>query len=252
MRLSGSHPDFVFEWPGLLAAFGHQEEQRQTVRFVVPPSIASGFESLVLSPAVGALSTLSGNLVLHGSAVELDGEATVVLAEAGGGKSSVTALLCHAGARILSEDVCALTKFEDSDFRCFSGIHELRLRTTNLWLADLSDLVRSTPHADGRVVLRPRPSTLAACPVKTIAVIRLDRSAQEVSINTISATRATALLMSFQRTPVVSSHPLAIQMFDQAAQIASQVRMVVVTVPWSEANRSSRLGSELLQQLISG
>jgi hypothetical protein len=247
MRIAGAHPNFLIEWPGLLAAHVHQTEREGSIRFLIPPSVPQGFESLLMSPSIGALATLSGRMVLHGSAVELDGEATILLAEAGGGKSSVTALLCNGGARILSEDVSVLTSSEGSVIRCFSGVHELRLRNTNLWLADLPGFSRPSTHADGRVVLRPEPTAQTDCPVKTITVVRLDRSAQKISIDTIPAAKAVAWLMLFQRTPIVPTHPLAVQMFDQAVRIASQVQMAMLTVPWSEHHRTVGLAAQLVQ-----
>ncbi len=249
MRLVGTHPKFFVEWPGLMSASIDHLQTHTSLRFALPPSVPPGFESLLLSPAIGALATLNGNLVLHGSTVEIDGDATVLLAEAGGGKSTVTALLCHAGAHIISEDVSVLSNVAKDATQVFSGIHELRLRDTNTWLAELAGLRQSEPHPDGRITLRPIATVRTSSQVKTIAIVHLDRNVQKVEITPVSPIRSVASMMMFQRTTVQSTHPLARQMFDEAVRASSNTRMVVLTIPWAESKRTAQLADEILECL---
>lgn len=58
--------------------------------------------------AMAALLQQNKMLVLHGSAVELNGKAYVIIGGKGHGKSTVTAALIERGYRLLSDDVTAL------------------------------------------------------------------------------------------------------------------------------------------------
>jgi hypothetical protein len=253
MRVSGGNPTYVIEWPGLLAAKIDAQQSPSALQFAIPPIVPATFESLLISPAVGVLATLEGNLVLHGSSVEINGKAVTLLAEAGGGKSSVTALLCHGGARLIAEDVstlrCSDQDSVDQGVSVYSGIHEIRLRTTNAWISSLAGLPHSRHDVDGRIVLSPQPTERSRTAVQAIALVQLDRHATAVSTATVSPTHAVALLLMCQRTSIVSSHPLAIAMLDRAVRVVSKVQVKVLTVPWDESRRTGALGHELMEQL---
>jgi hypothetical protein len=249
MKVSGQDSEFLVEWPGLLSACLSRSSAASELRFRVPPTVTPNFESLLISPAVGTLSMLNGNLVLHGSTVAIDGSGVVLLAEAGGGKSSVTAMLCSAGGHIVSEDVSVLTSMSTGETEVFSGVHELRMRDTNTWITELPGLNTAGAHADGRIVLRPRATQRPQTSVKTIAVVQLTHDARSVTAIPIPPTRAVATLMAFQRTPVLATHPLAATMFDAAIKTVSRVNVIALMIPWSIARRTPLLAEELRESL---
>lgn len=62
----------------------------------------------LLGPVIAILMHRLGSLVLHGSAVELDGEAAIFLGDKGAGKSTTAASLVAAGHPLLADDVVAV------------------------------------------------------------------------------------------------------------------------------------------------
>jgi hypothetical protein len=245
MRILGRQDRVLVDWPGLLSAVISDNTE---IEFRVPPTVKEGFESLCLSAAVGALAMVQRGLVLHGSCVEFGGHAFVLLARSGGGKSSVGALMCSAGAALVSEDICKFTYGSDG-IRVESGVHEIRLRDTTPWLTQLPNVVLVRPHIDGRAVIRPNVSVNTTALIRRIAVVNLDRSAHHVSVESLSPHIAIPMLLGAQRCPPISGSDLAPVMFESVIELFSAVGCVVVTVPWSEDKRNPGLGAALLEAL---
>lgn len=63
----------------------------------------------VLGSGFGVLQMQRGRLPIHGSAVEIDGRAMVIVGNSGAGKSTATAALVQRGVRYLTDDVAAAT-----------------------------------------------------------------------------------------------------------------------------------------------
>jgi hypothetical protein len=137
-----------------------------------PGRTPSDFAIFLMGSAFGALLHQRGCLVLHGSAVEVNGEAVLFCGASGAGKSSLAAALAAAGRRLVSDDVCAI--------RVRNGIPTLFSdgRALKLW-ADVVDHMRVLP---GEPVRRgfekywvPLPSAnagSAALPVRQIYFLR--------------------------------------------------------------------------------
>jgi hypothetical protein len=65
--------------------------------------------TFLLGSAVGALLIQRGMLVLHGNALEKDGQAIVCLGHSGAGKSTLAYALMQQGWRLLADDLVAVT-----------------------------------------------------------------------------------------------------------------------------------------------
>lgn len=65
--------------------------------------------TFLLGSAVGALLIQRGMLVLHGNALERDGQAIVCLGQSGAGKSTLAYALMRQGWRLLADDLVAVT-----------------------------------------------------------------------------------------------------------------------------------------------
>ena len=80
----------------------------------------------LLGPVLGIVLRLRGDVCLHGSVVELDGEAVGFLGPEGAGKSSTAAALARGGQRVLSDDLLVVNR-EGERFYAEPGYPLLRL-----------------------------------------------------------------------------------------------------------------------------
>jgi len=83
--------------------------------------------ALLLGPVLGLALRLRGTVSLHGCAVAVGSHATLILADHGGGKSTLAAALARAGHQILSDDVAAITE-DAAGWTVHPGYPRLRLR----------------------------------------------------------------------------------------------------------------------------
>ena len=79
--------------------------------------------TFLLGSAVGALLIQRGILVLHGNALERDGQAIVCLGHSGAGKSTLAYALMRQGWRLLADDLVAITP----DGQVLPGIPRIKL-----------------------------------------------------------------------------------------------------------------------------
>ena len=80
----------------------------------------------VVGPGLGIVLHRRGRLVLHGSAVEVDGQAVVLLGRKGAGKSTTAAALLARGHRLLTDDLVAVD-FADGHAQCAPGPLQMKL-----------------------------------------------------------------------------------------------------------------------------
>jgi hypothetical protein len=109
---------------------------------------------LLAGNVLGFALALRGVPVLHASAVA-DGETTFAFAGASGaGKTTLAAMLCAAGARLVSDDALRL-KSQAGSVLCYSGTTTLRLRQQVAHLAKLFPPDRLSETPDGRIAVAP-------------------------------------------------------------------------------------------------
>jgi len=80
---------------------------REIVVDSAPPGEAETVCGLLLGPAFACLLHQRGHLVLHASAVAMNGTAVAFLGESGKGKSTLAAALVSRGHRLLADDILA-------------------------------------------------------------------------------------------------------------------------------------------------
>ncbi|WP_424016466.1 hypothetical protein ACOZ4N_11215 [Halorientalis pallida] len=81
---------------------------------------------LLEGQVLGVVCHQRGDLVLHGSAVGVDGDAVVFLGSSGTGKSTMAAACYGAGYRLLDDDVVVL-RFTDGEPTISPGVPQLKL-----------------------------------------------------------------------------------------------------------------------------
>jgi hypothetical protein len=117
----------------------------------LPEADESRLRLFILGAAMGVLLHQRGHLILHASAVAIDGAAVVFTGDKGWGKSTIAATLCKRGHRLLADDVVALaaSEFEQQVIPAFPQL--------KLWLDAVTflgnhpdDFPPLVPHLDKR------------------------------------------------------------------------------------------------------
>jgi hypothetical protein len=101
------------------------------VKCIWPSETDFGFVvAQLLGPILGSILQLRGILALHASAVVVRGQALVIMGSHGSGKSTLAAEMNHQGCSVLSDDIAALTEY-DNTWIIHPGYPRLRLWPTS-------------------------------------------------------------------------------------------------------------------------
>lgn len=159
-----------------------------------PELIGLLVEGLVLAGVVIA----RGELALHASAVTTASGTTAFLANSGGGKSTLAALLCVDGGQLVADDVLRVVPGVGAA-RCHSGTARLRLRTNVRLLADLlRDWKRVETH-DGRLGVAPPEPPPAELVLDRIVVPRFDAACSAPGLRRMRGAEAVTALLAIPR-----------------------------------------------------
>lgn len=120
------------------------------IEYDAPPGVS---KDLLCLPLLGIVMAVllhhRGLLVLHGSAVKIDGQASVFLGDKGAGKSTTAASLVAAGHFILTDDVVALEWDSDGPLRLWPGFGQVKLNEDASNFIELKDSrLLERPHED--------------------------------------------------------------------------------------------------------
>lgn len=98
-----------------------------------------------------------GYLVMHGSAISVDGRAVLFCGASGAGKSTLAAMLCRRGYPLLNDDVCSLSSTGDGGFAVHpdgrmlklwrGSLHQLQQQPTGAPVSSLTDKFYLAPPA---------------------------------------------------------------------------------------------------------
>jgi len=167
---------------------------------------------------------------LHGTVVEVDGEAVAFVGDCGYGKSTLGAAMLARGRPILTDDLVALESYADS-WRVHPGIPRLKLYPS-VARAFLKSDVRGTPLNRGTsklvLPLDPGQSTSRALPLRAIYVLPRPRRAEgrksaRVHIEELSSGAAFLEVLRATFNPVVVDSSRLANQFDVACRLAAAV-----------------------------
>lgn len=132
---------------------------------------------LILSAAMASILHQRGLLVLHASAVEIDGAGIIFLGSPGSGKSTIAAAMHSRGRRVLSDEVVAVLSGEP---RVLSGIPLIRLvQESAIYLGQNPDCMqRLSPGEDKMAYPAKRDFLAQGLPLKGIYVLEEDQMNQ--------------------------------------------------------------------------
>lgn len=224
----------------------HIARDLRSVRVQLAPEIAPDIAGLLLVGNIMAcLFTLSGEPVLHASAVETNGAALAFLGASGMGKSSLAGLLCAHGARFITDDLLRLQP-DGEQWRCYPGAGHLRLRQNAAaalgenFPADLQSAAADERVAvwfdggaggwhfgsDSRLDQQILPRLAA------IIIPRLSRECRALELERIPTAKALLYLMAFPRIQESSRKEQRQRRLDFLGRIAASVPIFAAEIPW--------------------
>ncbi len=155
---------------------------------------------LISGNVITFILTLQGHTVLHASAVEIKNTALAFVGNSGMGKSTLAALLCSNGARLITDDTLRL-KFYKNTVSCFPGTSEIRLRPNAENVAKLFPETLIGISADKRFIVRVSSSLNEYPTLKTIVIPRLSIKFKNLTVRRLKASEAVIHLNHYPRIP---------------------------------------------------
>ncbi|WP_300016014.1 hypothetical protein [Pseudonocardia sp.] len=188
----------TLRFPGLCEFVGERCFTDVTVH--LHPGVDAGILPVLAAGTVLAVHLkLRGELVLHASAVEVDGRAVAFVGASGMGKSTLAALMCTAGAQLMTDDVLRVAGLDDAAPRAYPGSTESRLREGARSLADDATWAAAGPTADGRLAVRARSHLTEPLPLAACVIPLRSPSVEEVSVQRYPPAVALRVLLRFPR-----------------------------------------------------
>jgi hypothetical protein len=192
-------------------------------RALVPVFAAGALPAFVL--------VMSGQPVLHASAVDIGGQVLAVVGRSGMGKSTMATLLCQAGAGLVTDDVLRLTPAPAP--RCYVGPDELRLRSGASTLArEFESPPDSRETEDGRSALRAPLSPSELLPLAAIVIPFPDRNATMPEVRRLDPTQSCLALLACPRLLGWQSPEEHAGQFRLMAEVSKAVPIYEARVPW--------------------
>ena len=185
---------------------------------------------LLAGTVSAALLTLRGSTVLHASAVAVDGRVLAVVGHSGQGKSTLAALMCLAGAELVSDDL--LTVRPGRPATCLGGASELRLRPAAAHLADGRPDRPSRTTADERRAFAPAPAPAGPLPLAAVVIPEPSRVEPRLLLTPLSASDAMFSILACPRVHGWRRPSVLAQDFMLLGELAGQVPAYRATVPW--------------------
>jgi hypothetical protein len=176
---------------------------------------------------------LDGHLVLHASAVDVDGRALAVVGSSGMGKSTVATLMSATGHALVSDDVLRVDASTSDEMLVWPGSVETRLREKAASLAEMfasASSARTT--SDGRLAVRAPRVIEAPVPLGAVIIPLPTRD-----ISSVEATRVTGAAAHLQ----LIGHPRVLgwcepsgldRQFELLADLVDRVPVFRVKIPW--------------------
>jgi hypothetical protein len=172
--------------------------------------------------------TLRGTTILHASAVAVDGGALAFVGQSGRGKTTVAALLCVAGAELVTDDVLAVRP--GPPVTCIGGSSELRLREGAATLAGDAASTRTTE--DERLALTVPHAPVAAMPLRAVVIPRPSREATSLEVARLEPATAIVAFLAFPRVYGWNRRDVLQRDFGVFAALVDQVPVYTATIPW--------------------
>lgn len=191
-----------------------------------------GILSLLLAGSVPSwVLNLRGEPVLHASAVAVGDDALAFIGASGMGKTTLAALLCSVGARMVTDDVLRLTPRNDQ-FLCHHGTGELRLREGAASLAERFSAAPSARSADQRVTVQLSANQTSLPRLRALVIPQPSRTLTELSVQRLSAVEASFYLNGYARVYGWQRDEPLRRQFELFTALAGKLPVLRAHIPW--------------------
>ena len=204
----------------------------RVVEAAVAPGIAADYIPILFSGNVlSFILTIRGEAVLHASAVDIGGEALAFVGASGMGKSTMAAVLCAGGARLITDDVLRLD-LKDIGVGCHAGLPELRLRQAAAGLSEQFPSTVCRQTADGRLALRLPPPNDNVIPLRAIVIPKPSRDFPDLRCSKLSPLQAFLALTRYPRVLGWIGKEQLRRQVQWLGQVANRVPIFEAQIPW--------------------
>ena len=193
-------------------------------RDLVPILIAGSLVAYLLSSA--------GRLVLHASAVEVDGAALAFVGFSGQGKTTMATILCAEGYPLVTDDLLPVDPGPEG-VTCAPGGIELRVREKVEALLERFSSGRVRGRTlDDRHSVAPLATSAERLPLGALVIPWPDRTANTVSARRLPPGEAALLLARCQRIEGWTASSQLRAQFNSISTVVASVPVLEMHVPW--------------------
>jgi hypothetical protein len=234
---------WTLRYAGLCDAVLDREARRIAIH--ASPEASREAVAVIVTGGVLAHAVASERrLLLHASAVELDGRVLAIGGASGAGKSTLAAAACAAGASLVADDALRCDS-RDGQVICFGGASTLRLRPGAADVAGDIQGAEVRQTVDQRTAVSPRLADRGPLPLTALLVPELSRDAVELEFEKLEAMAALTEMIRFPRLIGWRDPRLIQQTFELSVPVARAVPCFRAVVPWA-SSAPSDLGRKLL------
>lgn len=221
--LSRNETHTILRYPGLCDFVGDSAFSRITIH--LHPGADEGLLPVLIAGALLAIHLmLRQELVLHASAVEVDGQALAFVGRSGMGKSTLATALCTLGHPLVTDDLLRV----DAGLSTYPGATETRLRPNARELA--GDAGYET--ADGRLALRPRELVTGPLPLGACVIPLPHRDVTKVTARRLRPIEALLRLSSYPRVLGWTDTTTMAAAFQSVGDLVERVPVFEAKIPW--------------------
>lgn len=188
-----------------------------------------------------------GNCVLHAAAFRWQNRAHAIVGPSRAGKSTLSTIVCWAGARPITDDTLRVVRGADSVI-CFGATESIRLRPSATELAELLNQPPSRPTEDGRTLLDLGSSNGAPEALASIWFAHPDPRVLEPDLVAMRPAQTFQRLVEGIRIRGLCERGLMGEQLRNLAWLAQEVPAYEARVPWGPPFKKT-WGEALLAKL---